>query len=1147
MRSINKFFMVSIFSLALIFLASCNITVLTGLTVIPLENEIEVYEGEDLPLDKFQITAKYSNGSTKEISADDERLGYRFNNSPTFNHLDIKDNESTQDVYFLYQNYEYVKATITVKRLEVERVRVIEYGEVNYTYGDKFNPEGFLLFIEHVNSPNRRVNLSLDMVDLEGGLVMPQNSGINELDFYFNGIKVENPVTIHVSKKDQSITNELIKLEKFDNNEIVVKEVANALYAFREEGGTAPLVWQEGNSFNHNTTKNYEVFLKLKSTETQNESNVVSKIFDYPGYPELVNTTETTAEFKYNSLYDLVLVDLNDIIIKDAFITIERGNYVVRNLLPNHNYRFALIPLDFEGDKAENITEIKTLEANNIITFNDQETTYNNEVAVFNYTVDQKYSNTINVSVKYYQNNIEVTPKNAGVYDVVVTNNFNNEVQTGSLTINKFALTVSQDDTYTYNSEQQDIKLSYNIFAGDDLTLTTKAINAGVTQAIITVDGNDQSNYSIPITVDVTIEKFELEVSQTKTYIYNSSEQEIEISSNMFDGDDLTLVAPATNAGVYVASLIAKGLDVGNYIIPETVFVTIDQLKVNLTVNDLSKVYGEDDPDLTFGIDVSNDYLEELNVSLERSGGEDVGFYEISVQSINDGNFNVVERTGLLTISKATLTITPNDNQSKVYGQADPVFAYTVSGYQFNDNNLITGLLTRETGEDTGLYEYTTGTLEVNSSNYELALRSNSFEITKLVLNVSQSAAHTYDSSEQSITLTSNMIANDDLELSAKATNAGTYEVALTATGAAKGNYIIPAVVEITIDKLSIDVLIDDKTKVYGEDDPSFTYTLGLNESYREELDIEIFRELGEDVDSYEIDVEKANLSNFTINVLKATLTITKKTLTITPNDNQSKVYGQADPVFTYAVSGYQFNDNNLITGLLTRETGEDVGLYEYTIGTLEVNSSNYEISFDNETFEITKLILNVSQSATHTYDSSEQSITLTSNMIANDNLELSAKATNAGTYEVALTAIGTDKDNYIIPAVVEITIDQLSIDVLIDDKTKVYGQDDPSFTYTLGLNESYREELDIEIFRELGEDVDNYEIDVEKANLSNFTINVLKATLTITKKTLTITPNDNQSKVYGQADPVFTYTVSGYQFNDNNLITGLLTRETGE
>src|SRR5690554_8129096 len=106
--------------------------------------------------------------------------------------------------------------------------------------------------------------------------------------------------------------------------------------------------------------------------------------------------------------------------------------------------------------------------------------------------------------------------------------------------------------------------------------------------------------------------------------------------------------------------------------------------------------------------------------------------------------------------------------------------------------------------------------------------------------------------------------------------------------------------------------------------------------------------------------------------------------------------------------------------------------------------------------------------------------------MFDGDDLTLVAPATDAGTYEVALTATGTDKDNYIIPAVVEITIDKLSIDVLIDDKTKVYGQDDPSFTYTLGLNESYREELDIEIFRELGEDVDNYEIDVEKANLSN-------------------------------------------------------------
>ena len=72
MRSIKKFFILQIFIFALLFLVSCNIKVLTGLVVTPLENKIEIYEWDNLPLDKFQITAKYSNGSTKEISSDDE-------------------------------------------------------------------------------------------------------------------------------------------------------------------------------------------------------------------------------------------------------------------------------------------------------------------------------------------------------------------------------------------------------------------------------------------------------------------------------------------------------------------------------------------------------------------------------------------------------------------------------------------------------------------------------------------------------------------------------------------------------------------------------------------------------------------------------------------------------------------------------------------------------------------------------------------------------------------------------------------------------------------------------------------------------------------------------------------------------------------
>src|SRR5690606_9650342 len=45
-------------------------------------------------------------------------------------------------------------------------------------------------------------------------------------------------------------------------------------------------------------------------------------------------------------------------------------------------------------------------------------------------------------------------------------------------------------------------------------------------------------------------------------------------------------------------------------------------------------------------------------------------------------------------VSPAILIVMADENQTKVYGSADPVFTYTATGFQFNDNdNVFTGLL----------------------------------------------------------------------------------------------------------------------------------------------------------------------------------------------------------------------------------------------------------------------------------------------------------------------------------------------------------------------------------------------------------------------------------------------------------------------
>ena len=81
--------------------------------------------------------------------------------------------------------------------------------------------------------------------------------------------------------------------------------------------------------------------------------------------------------------------------------------------------------------------------------------------------------------------------------------------------------------------------------------------------------------------------------------------------------------------------------------------------------------------------------------------------------------------------------------------------------------------------------------------------------------------------------------------------------------------------------------------------------------------------------------------------------TITQKEITVTPGA-LSKVYGGADPVFTYALS-----ETATVTGALGRVAGEDVGAYAITLGDLSAGG-NYTLTLIPTNFEITKAPLTV-------------------------------------------------------------------------------------------------------------------------------------------------------------------------------------------
>ena len=99
--------------------------------------------------------------------------------------------------------------------------------------------------------------------------------------------------------------------------------------------------------------------------------------------------------------------------------------------------------------------------------------------------------------------------------------------------------------------------------------------------------------------------------------------------------------------------------------------------------------------------------------------GLDVGVKKLYSGGLFDNNFSPTYGAGNVTITPASLVITPDAGQSKVYGDPDPVFTFTNNlGLTTND---FTGALGRAAGSNVGTYAYNIGDLSAGN-NYTISL-----------------------------------------------------------------------------------------------------------------------------------------------------------------------------------------------------------------------------------------------------------------------------------------------------------------------------------------------------------------------------------------------------------------------------------------
>lgn len=217
-------------------------------------------------------------------------------------------------------------------------------------------------------------------------------------------------------------------------------------------------------------------------------------------------------------------------------------------------------------------------------------------------------------------------------------------------------------------------------------------------------------------------------------------------------------------------------------------------------------------------------------------------------------------------------------------------------------------------------------------------------------------------------------------------------------------------------------------------------------------------------------------------------LTINKATLTYVA-DALSKVYGTTNPGFTGTVTGFKYADNlgNATTGTAAFSSA---ATNLSPIGTYAINGSG--LTATNYTF---------AQAASNT-----SALTIT-------------------------------------PKAITVTASA--------GQTKIYGTIDPALTYsiTAGAPLIGTDAFTGTLTRAVGENVGSYVINQGTLSLnSNYTLTYVEASFAISPKAVTVATNSGQTKVYGSADPVLTYSITaGGPLVGSDAFTGALARVAGE
>jgi gliding motility-associated-like protein len=658
------------------------------------------------------------------------------------------------------------------------------------------------------------------------------------------------------------------------------------------------------------------------------------------------------------------------------------------------NYPNPIFNLEYSGFVAGE-------DENNLATLPIATTEATTTSTVGDYTISVDGGVSTNYEFRYIIGTLTIDTK---LTPEITLSNVNKTYGDASFAINA---TSNSQGGFTYRSSNTNVAT----ISGNNVTI----VGAGTTSIIVNQAADVPNNF-LPssTTASLIVVKAPLTITASnKTKVYGASNPALTVTYDGFKGTDdasilttaptLSTIATNTSAvGTY--TITASNAAADNYTISYVNgSLSVTKAPLTITATEVSKTYGSSlvvinnadkftvtttvtgesvtsviltpDTDAAAATTAAGASYQMTPSAAAGTGGFDAANYEITY----------VPYTGV--VAKKALTITAT-GPNKVYGSA---IATTANATQFTSVGLVTGetiagvTLTPNTAGSAATtsagvaYTVTpslpTGANGFIAANYNITYVPFEGSVSKKALTATaDNKSKIYGATNPAFTITyDGFVNNDDAAVltlapvastSATATsNVGTYDIAISNGTAA--NYTLTAVKgTLTINKATLTVTAENKSRIYGASNPTLTYTYAgfVNDQTASSLSTaptaSTTAKNTSKVGDYDITLSGAADNNYEFVYNKGILTVNKATLTVTAQNNE-RCFAANDPALSYIVLGFANGEDTTVFSSqikMKTNTSASTAAGDYKTIAYDAAAENYTFEFIDGVFIVRPL-----------------------------------------------------------------------------------------------------------------------------------------------------------------------------------------------